>query len=231
MLLKIQLDQLLWQNTNEIEIKKLWEYLCTYCYLPRLVDFSVLENTIREGLNSAEFFAYAAGIEDGRYVDLKFNQFVGIVDRSGYLVKVEAAKKQIADDEAKRQAAATTYPTPHGGNEQIVSNGSGDGGYIGNTGIDSHADSDTSGESAPTPQTPKNKRFFMSADLDTTRINRDVQKYVEEVISHLTSVSGANVKISLEVEVEAEDGFTQQIVRTVSENCRTLKVRDSGFEE
>jgi hypothetical protein len=224
MLLKMQLDQLLWQDTNEIEIKKLWEFLCTYCYLPRLVEFSVLENAIREGLNSAEFFAYAAGIENGRYVDLKFNQFVGIVDRSGYLVKVDAAKKQIADDEAKRQAEATPLPMSHSGSEPGVTD---TGSETGNTGDDSPGESPAA---IPTPQSPKNRRFFMSADLDTTRINRDVQKYVEEVISHLTSVSGAKVKISLEVEVEAEDGFTQQTVRTVSENCRTLKVRDSGFE-
>ena len=78
---------------------------------------------------------------------------------------------------------------------------------------------------------PKNKRFYMSADLDTTRINRDVQKYVDEIIQHLSSVDGATVKASLEVEAESSDGFTQQTVRTISENCQTLRVRDSGFEE
>jgi hypothetical protein len=83
----------------------------------------------------------------------------------------------------------------------------------------------------PTSSAPKNKRFFMSADLDTTRINRDVQNYVEEIIQHLTSIDGARVKVSLEVEAESANGFAQQIVRTISENCRTLRVRDSGFEE
>jgi hypothetical protein len=94
------------------------------------------------------------------------------------------------------------------------------------------------GEVAPAasaPDTPaqeqlKSKRFYMSADLDTTRINRDVQKYVEEIIQHLTSVGGSRVKVSLEVEAESADGFTQQTVRTISENCRTMRVRESGFE-
>ena len=81
------------------------------------------------------------------------------------------------------------------------------------------------------PAAPKNRRFFMSALLDNTRINRDVQKYVEEIIQHLTSADGVEVKVSLEVEAESDDGFTQQTVRTISENCRTLRVRDSGFEE
>ena len=87
------------------------------------------------------------------------------------------------------------------------------------------------GEVAPKPALNKNKRFFMSADLDTTRINRDVQKYVEEVIQHLTSVDGTKVKVSLEVEAESAEGFPHQIVRTISENCQTLRARDSGFEE
>jgi hypothetical protein len=71
----------------------------------------------------------------------------------------------------------------------------------------------------------------MSADLDTTRINRDVQKYFEEIIQHLTSADGTRVKVSIEVEAESDDGFNQQTVRTIAENCRTLRVRDSGFEE
>jgi len=70
----------------------------------------------------------------------------------------------------------------------------------------------------------------MSAELDTTRINRDVQRLVEEVISHLTSVDGAQVEVSLEVSLNAPGGLSQQIVRTVSENCRTLRVKDFGFE-
>jgi len=39
------------------------------------------------------------------------------------------------------------------------------------------------------------------------------------------------VNVSLEVEAESANGFTQQTVRTISENCKTLRVRDSGFEE
>ena len=73
-------------------------------------------------------------------------------------------------------------------------------------------------------------RFYMSAQLDTTRINRDVQRLVEEVISHLTSTDGCKIEMTLEVSAEAEDGFPVPTVRAVSENCRTLKVKDFGFE-
>ena len=71
----------------------------------------------------------------------------------------------------------------------------------------------------------------MSAPLDNTRIGRDVQKLVEEVIYHLTSVDGADVEVTLEVNVKSLEGMSQQTVRTVTENCRTLRVQNFGFDE
>jgi hypothetical protein len=84
-----------------------------------------------------------------------------------------------------------------------------------------------------TPQqaAPKNTHFFMTAQLDNTRIGRDVSKLVEEVISHLAAEDGVQVEVTLEVSAASARGMSQQTVRTVSENCRTLRVRDFGFEE
>ncbi|NPV89870.1 MAG: ATP-binding protein [Firmicutes bacterium] len=230
-LLRMELDGILWRDSDTIAIKKLWEYLCTYCYLPRLANEEVLNQAIQTGLNSTEYFAYASGFDGTRYIDLKFNQYVGIVERSGYLVKVGVAQKQLAEEEAKRRAEAEARS---GGGAVIPAGSSGETGSTDHTGPRDESDSGSGSQEVrvdPTPATPKNKRFFMSADLDTMRINRDVQKYVEEIIQHLITVDGARVKVSLEVEAETTNGFTQQIVRTISENCRTLRVRDSGFEE
>jgi predicted AAA+ superfamily ATPase len=226
-LLRMELDNVLWHKSDNIAIKTLWEYFCTYCYLPRLANEKVLFETIQTGVNSTEYFAMASGFDGNRYIDLKFNQFVGFIEKSGYLVKIDVAQKQLVEEAAKRQSeieAETDFGDSSTGST--------------NTGVDySYANTSLNGNSivsdyyTPPEVTPKNRRFFMSADLDTTRINRDVQKYVEEIIQHLTSNNGANVKVSLEVHAESSEGFTQQTVRIVSENCRTLKVRDSGFEE
>lgn len=225
-LLLMELDNVLWRDSESIAIKKLWEYLCTYCYLPRLVSESVLEDAIRTGLNSSEYFAFASGIDGARYIDLKFNQYVGIVERSGYLVKVGAAQKQLAEEAAKRQTEATqpggvavTIPSADGATPVFTYPQSGS------------CSGDDSIIPAPIPEAPKNTHFFMSAQLDTTRIGRDVQRLVEEVISHLTSVDGAQVEVSLELNVKSPDGLSQHVVRTVSENCRTLKVQSFGFDE
>ena len=79
------------------------------------------------------------------------------------------------------------------------------------------------------PVTQKIVNFHMSAELDLTRINRDVQKLMEEVINHIINADGSSVQISLEVTAKAEAGFTPETVRTVSENSRTLKVERFGF--
>ncbi|MDR1923059.1 MAG: DUF499 domain-containing protein [Planctomycetaceae bacterium] len=229
-LLLMELDNVLWRDTDNINIKKLWEYLCTYCYLPRLSNVTVLEHAIRNGLNSAEYFAFASALDGTRYIDLKFNQYVGAIERSGYLVKASVAQKQLAEEKAKRQTEAATRTAQADGTTIHVNNGSEDGSYIYTPPENNNGTAAVRANSSE-PAAPKKKRFFMSADLDTTRINRDVQKYVEEIIQHLTSVDGASVKVSLEVEAESDDGFTQQTMRTISENCRTLQVRSSGFEE
>ena len=222
-LLLMELNGLLWRDSNDIQIKKLWEYLCTYCYLPRLANESVLEDTIRTGLNSIEYFAFASLYNDNRYIDIKFNQYIERIEKSGYLVKIDVAKKQF-DEEAERRKAAegerykngtTTFTkTDTSYTTQPINNGK-----------------QEISESESELLSPQNTLFYMSAKLDNTRIGRDVQKLVEEVIAHLTSVDGCKVEVSLELTATSVEGIPPQIVRIVSENCQTLKVRDFGFDE
>lgn len=221
-LLLMELDNLLWREDDSISIKKLWEYLCTYCYLPRLADYSVLEEAIRSGLNSTEYFAIAAGRSEERFIDLKYNQYIGIIEKSAYLVKNAAALKQIAETQAKQakepQFSQEETQTQNVGEAAVTFPGS----------ITTSGDVPTA---PPQPEQMKNTHFYMSAQLDTTRINRDVQRLVEEVISHLISVDGCQIEVSLEVNAKAADGLPQPTVRTVAENCRTLKVQDFGFDD
>ena len=86
------------------------------------------------------------------------------------------------------------------------------------------------GTDTAVPARPTNTHFFMSAKLDNVRINKDVNTFVQEIINHLSAVDGATVELKLEVEVNAPNGIPSTTVRTVSENCRTLKVSDFGFD-
>lgn len=67
--------------------------------------------------------------------------------------------------------------------------------------------------------------------LDTARVGRDASRIADEVISHLAGLVGANVKVTLEIEAEIPSGAPDNVVRTVTENSRTLKFTSQGFEK
>ena len=73
--------------------------------------------------------------------------------------------------------------------------------------------------------------------LVTWQTNRNISnkdpepsRIADEVIAHLSGLVGANVKVTLEVEAEIPSGAPDQVVRTVTENSRTLKFTSQGFE-
>lgn len=148
----------------------------------------------------------------------KFNALVAkpesVLSNSDLLVKVDVAKEQI-EREGKPNPIGDTGKTTGGtGGTQIVDP---------DPGPDPIID--------PTPPPPQKKtRFYMSATLDNTRIIRDVQNLVDEVISHI-SAQGGKVKITLDVEAECSEGYTQPTIRAVNENCKTLHVKTFEFED
>lgn len=222
-LLKMSLDELLWKDSDDITIKKLWEYLCTYCYLPRLASYSVLEDAIAKGVHSTEFFGIAAGYTGERYLDLKLNETVFSINQSDLLVKPSIAMKQIMEERKPDAPDSSSMPNSSGGSSEVGGFGGGQGRpQSGGT----SAQTDGSDAAAP-----KNTRFFMSAKLDNTRVNKNVNDYLTEVIQHLMAVDGADVELTLEVSVNAPGGIPSTTVRTVSENCRTLKIQNFGFED
>jgi len=81
------------------------------------------------------------------------------------------------------------------------------------------------------PQTARPKRFHGTVVLDTTRVGRDASLIAEEVLAHLAGLVGAKVKVTLEVEAEIPEGAPDHVVRTVTENSRTLKFASQEFEK
>jgi len=62
-------------------------------------------------------------------------------------------------------------------------------------------------------------------------VGRDAGRIADEVIAHLAGLLGSKVTVTLEVEAEVPTGTPEHVVRTVSENCRTLKFSSQGFEK
>jgi len=84
---------------------------------------------------------------------------------------------------------------------------------------------------APPPPPAQPKRFHGTVTLDPTRPGRDASKIAEEVIAHLVGLVDAEVTITLEIEAYVPAGAPEHVVRTVTENARTLKFTSQGFEK
>lgn len=227
-LLKMELDRVLWRDSDHIQVKQLWEYLCQYCYLPRLSDYSVLENAIVRGLSTKEFFGIAAAFSGGRYVDLSLGEQKAFINASDLLVKVGVAEAQINREiEAARVAAEETS-----GKASVQDDGGNDVKFT-DPATKTWSDEDTTSEVSAVDATALNRQksaFHMVSKLDNTRVNRGIQSIMEEVVSQLNLI-GADVELTFEVHARVNDGIPPETVRALSENCSTLGVSDFGFSE
>ncbi|MGH9716808.1 MAG: hypothetical protein ACRD4R_08815 [Candidatus Acidiferrales bacterium] len=216
--LRMDLDKVpLWRGEH-VAIKQLVDDFARYLYLPRLVNSQVLLDGIADGLSlltwANDTFAYADSYDEalGRYRGLRPGAHMTMSGANGLLVKPDAALRQTAAE----QKPATTVdgaPSPPAG-----SNGA--------DGSMSEPAALVAAVVAPLP-----RRFHGSVTLDATRVGRDAGRIADEVISHLSGMVGSKVTVTLEVHADVQQGVPEKVVRTVTENCRTLKFRDHGFEE
>jgi predicted AAA+ superfamily ATPase len=222
--LRHELDRIpLWRG-DHVGIKQLAEDMARYLYLPRLRDEDVLLAAIHDGIEQltwqSETFGYAEAWDETRkrYQGLKAGHAVRVLmDAHSVLVKPTVAAKQMQVD-AEQQAAITkkdeesvtgktptahvkTLNIPGGGKVEIVQ---------------------------PAPQL---RRFHASVTIDALRLGRDAAQIAEEIVQHLTRVVGAQVEITIDIQASLPDGASEKLVRDVTENCRTLKFKDYGFEE
>jgi predicted AAA+ superfamily ATPase len=209
--LRMELDRVpLWRG-NHVEIRQLVDDFGRYLYLPRLCDSKVLLESVRDGFALTSWdldsFAYADSLDstNGRYRGLRCAVQVPIADEdaSGLLVRPDIAKPQLDDERG---------------------------------GIEPDGGDDGSGEDDPRidppddPKVQKPRRFHGSIALDPVRTGSDAGRVAEEVIAHLAGLENADVTVTLEISVDVPGGASEQTVRIVNENCRTLKFESHGFE-
>ncbi|HEY2909085.1 MAG TPA: hypothetical protein VGI99_02510 [Gemmataceae bacterium] len=62
------------------------------------------------------------------------------------------------------------------------------------------------------------------------RLGRDASHIADEIVQHLTGLIGSEVRITMDIQAELADPAGEKLVRDVTENCRTLRFDDFGFE-
>lgn len=222
-LLRGDMDKIpLWRG-NHVSVTQLLEDYAQYPYLQRVKGPDVILGAIRDGLSlmmwASETFAYADSWDEAkqRYAGLQGGRLITVTaDSTGLLTKPDVATKQL---EAERPKDGE-LPTQLGGaGTRPPSTG-------GSTGSD-----ETTGTAIPPAPPAPPKRFHAVVKLDSSRIGRDAGRIAEEIIQHLTVLPDSAVEVTMEIQAEIPSGVPDTVVRTVTENCRTLKFSSQGFEK
>jgi hypothetical protein len=215
-ILRKHMDEVpLWRG-DHVEVRQVVEDFAKYIYLPRVANSKVLLNAMEYGSAllswHTESFACADqwDAKTGRYSGLRCGDMVSLSAESRtLLVKSDVAIKQ-------RDLDRTTAATVAAGNlsaEQVglrIDLGSG---------------------SEPMPSIMKKLvRYHGAVELDSLRVGRDAGRIAEEVIAHLAGQVGATVTVTMEIAAHLPSGASDQVVRTVTENCKTMRFTSQGFE-
>ncbi|MFI2473089.1 Swt1 family HEPN domain-containing protein [Nocardia xishanensis] len=206
----------IWKD-GHVTLGALWGLYTQYPYMPRLRDRSVLNIGL---LNipliwQTDAFALATGFDEkaGRYSGL------WIPGDNGPAPAPTDALLLVHPERAEQQRAAETPTTPADplGDDKV--------------GI-RPARPGTAAAEHPSeiPSQNLKTRFYGVKTLNTDKIALDFKNIAEEVISHLRS-NGTQLAVSIEIEAIDTTGFDEGKIRTVSENARTLKFDQAGFED
>ena len=254
--IRLDLDRFLatvWSG-GHIAVGKLWEYYCQYVYLPRLAERSVLDRGILAVFDQmvwdSDGFAVASGYDEttGRYTGLAIPQenVPPQVTDSTLLVRPDRAIAQREQERAEQEAAhaaAAAAATNAAGTEA----GAGTGGGPAGSGIPPGGEPPTGPVASPggpgpdggpgpssgagTPPAPARTRFYGTVRLDPERFGRDLNRLYQEVIQHLVAPDGVDLEITVEISASKKDGYPDDKARIVTENARTLKFDQYGFED
>ncbi|MEI6414944.1 MAG: DUF499 domain-containing protein [Pseudomonadota bacterium] len=208
-------------DTKAVSALQVWQQSCQQLYLPRLKDDRVFQQAMAAGTDSRDFFGFAQGQENGRYLGFSYGKRTPLIlDQSLLLIEPATAA---AYAEAERIAGEaerpkpTNYPeiTPDRGNQPHV---------------DDRANDYTADKPTSRPPTKK-RQFYGNIELDPFQAKKQFADMVDEVVLPFTSRPGVKVKIAIEIQAESPTDIDDELQRVVKENCRVLKFKNAEFEE
>jgi len=178
-LAKVLKDWFWKDDAKETSVLNVWQQSCQQLYMPRLKDDTVFQMTMAAGADSRDFFGFAQGKEDGRYVGFSYGRRTSLImDSSLLLIEPFAAAAYMevlrAAEEASRAKAADTggaHPPrqrPPGVAATHPASKTRQGGYPSGTG--------SAGQTLT-------KQFYGSIELDPILAKKQFADLVDEVAS------------------------------------------------
>jgi len=208
-------------DVKEVGALNVWQQSCQQLYLPRLKDDIAYQQTLGIGAESKDFFGFAQGKEDGRYVGFSFGKRTSLFLDSSLLLIEPVTAAGYADTQRAADAAAKAsepYP-PHIPGDPPRAEERASATLV-----------TTSTSVGATPKTAQ-KHFYGNIELDAIQAKKQFADLVDEVILQFTSRAGVKVKIAIEIQAENESGFDEGLQRAVKENCNVLRFKNAEFED
>lgn len=218
-LTKVLKDWFWKENVKEVSALSVWQQTCQQLYLPRLKDDTTYQLTLAAGAESRDFFGFAQGKEDGRYMGFSFGKRTSLFLDSSLLLIEPVTAAGYAEAQRNEEEAAKPKPT---GQTAVPA---GDRALR----VDDSAKSTYATGSATTSQSVK-KQFYGSIELDAIQAKKQFSDLVDEVILQFTSRPGVRVRIAVEIEAETGSSFDDGLQRAVKENCNVLRFKSAEFE-
>ncbi|PVZ72008.1 ATP-binding protein [Pelagibaculum spongiae] len=216
--LKQLLEQWYFKNSvSEVNALRVFHDCSHYLYMPRLINDSVFKAAISDGIGSTDYFGFASGKEEEKYLGFCFGSN-GIVSLDSSCLFIEKNTATEYQEQIRPKIVVTPDSQPDPNPVSVPDH----------TNTISDTDDDPT-ILKPTPSTAK-QRFYGGIDLNPVKAKMDFATIVDEIVEQFTVKYGVNVKISVEIEADYVDGFDERLQRTIKENCNTLKFKSSEFE-
>lgn len=199
------------EDRAHLPVSEIADWFAAYVYFPKLRDRVVLENSIRDAVAKLDpQFGYADGFDEttGKYQNLIWARNPpDLISPTAVLVREGEARSQLSEEATPETIAKPGAPPPVGQQPEVAG-------------------------PAPKPTAPaKPHRFYGSVEIDVIRPVKSFEKILDAVVTELQRTNGAKVKLTLEVEAEANEGFAETEVSVIGDNARQLKFKpeSTGF--
>ncbi len=203
----------IWKD-GHVSLGTLWGLFSQYPYMPRLRDRRVLNEGIIDlpMIWQTDAFALATGYDESadRYVGLWTPEDKSIAPQASdslLLVRPDIAGRQ--RDAEKAATPPETESSPESEAQKQF-----------------EKDADHPGVFHRKAKT----RFFGVKTLNSDKVALDFKNLADEVLANLRD-DGVQVVVRIEIEATRPAGYEDAVMRTVSENARTLKFDQASFEE
>lgn len=192
-------------GVTEVSALKVYQDCCHYLYMPRLLNDSVFNAAVSNGVASDDYFGFAAGKDGDRYLGFTFDKNTMVtIDTESLLIQRDAA---ISYREATKPVP---QPAPiQGGATVQPANGAGSVVQPAGAPIPS-----VSGGNTGQPVQPvgaAKKVFYGSISLDPAKAKLEFVEIYNEIVEQLVAKHGVQVKIAIEIQASSPDGFDEGI--------------------